>query len=217
MELTEAMRTTGTCRYFLPDPVPDEVLHRAFDAARFGPQGGNRQPVRWVVVRDAANKKALADLYLPLWKAYFDGISTGDVNVGALPQTVLDADHFAEHMAEVPAIVVACAELDGLHPTDTELGRLSVVGGGSIYPTVQNLCLALRDQGVATAFTTLLCITEPAVRELLAIPEGFITAGHIAVGYPERPFPRKLTRSPVEDIVFAETFQRPYFPTPTAG
>jgi nitroreductase len=168
--------------------------------------------VRWVVVRDAANKKALADLYLPLWKAYFDGIATGDVNVGALPQAVVDADFFAEHLAEVPAIVVACAELAGLHPTDAELGRLSVVGGGSIYPTVQNLCLALRGEGVGTAFTTLLCATEPAVAELLKLPEGFITAGHIAVGYPERPFPRKLSRSPVEDIVFAETFEQPYFP-----
>jgi nitroreductase len=211
MELTDAMRTTGTCRYFSPDPVPDEVLHAAFDAARFGPQGGNRQPVRWIVVRDAATKQALADLYLPLWKAYFDAIASGDVNVGALPKTVTDADQFAENLASVPAIVVACAELAGLHPTDTELGRLSVVGGGSIYPTVQNLCLALRDQGVASAFTTLLCITEPAVRKLLSIPDDFITAGHIAIGYPAHGFPTKLTRSPVEEIVFAEAFDRPLF------
>lgn len=211
MELTEAMRTTGTCRYFRADPVPDEVLHAAFDAARFGPQGGNRQPVRWVVVRDAAHKQALADLYLPLWKAYFDGIASGDVNVGALPKSVTDADTFAENLATVPAIVVACAEASGLHPTDTELGRLSVVGGGSIYPTVQNLCLALRDQGVATAFTTLLCITEPAVKKLLNIPAEFITAGHIAIGYPARGFPTKLSRSPVEEIVYSESFERPYF------
>ncbi len=211
MELTDAMRTTGTCRYFAPDPVPDEVLHAAFDAARFGPQGGNRQPVRWIVVRDPATKQALADLYLPLWKAYFDGIASGDVNVGALPKAVTDADTFAENLATVPAIVVACAEVAGLHPTDTELGRLSVVGGGSIYPTVQNLCLALRDQGVASAFTTLLCITEPAVRKLLHIPDDFITAGHIAIGYPAHGFPTRLTRSPVEEIVFAETFDRPLF------
>jgi nitroreductase len=211
MELTEAMRTTGTCRYFRSDPVPDEVLHAAFDAARFGPQGGNRQPVRWVVVRDAATKQALADLYLPLWKAYFDGIASGDVNVGALPKSVTDADTFAENLATVPAIIVACAEMSGLHPTDTELGRLSVVGGGSIYPTVQNLCLALRDQGVASAFTTLLCIAEPAVKKLLNIPDEFITAGHLAIGYPEKGFPAKLTRSPVEEIVFAESFDRPYF------
>ncbi len=212
MELTEAMRSVGTCRYYRPDPVPDAVLRQAFDAARFGPQGGNRQPVRWIVVREQARKQALQDLYLPMWKAYLEGISEGIVNVGALPKTVRDADHFAEHLAEVPAIIVVCAELDGLHPTDHELGRLSVVGGASIYPTVQNLCLALRDQGVASAVTTLLCHAEPQVRELLEIPDGFITAAHVAIGYPERGFPSKLTRHPVEDLVAAETFSQPFFP-----
>lgn len=69
MELTEAMRSVGTCRYYRPDPIPDAVLRRAFDAARFGPQGGNRQPVRWLVVRERARKQALQDLYLPMWKA----------------------------------------------------------------------------------------------------------------------------------------------------
>lgn len=211
MELVEAMRTTGTCRYFRPDPVPDEVLYQAFDHARFAPQGGNRQPVRWIVVRDPARKAALQDLYLPLWKNYLSGIADGTVNVGALPKTVRDADYFAEHLAEAPAIVVACAELDGLHPTDTDLGRLSIVGGASVYPTVQNFCLALRNLGVGSALTTLLCQVEPEVRQLLAIPEGVATAAHIAIGYPRDPFPAKLTRLPVEDVVAAETYDQPFF------
>jgi nitroreductase len=211
MELAEAMRTTGTCRYFEDRPVPDEVLYTAFDHARFGPQGGNRQPVRWIVVREPERKKALADLYLPPWKAYLAGIGIGDVRVGALPQTVIAADDFAENFANIPAIVVVCAELDGLHPTDNELGRLSVVGGCSIYPTMQNFCLALRDQGVASAVTTLLCLSEPAVRDLLQIPDGFITAAHVGVGYPATGFPTKLSRQPVEDIVSLETFGTPMF------
>lgn len=211
MELTEAMRTTGTCRYFSDREVPDDVLYRAFDSARFGPQGGNRQPVRWIVVRDAGMKKALADLYLPPWKAYYEGISGGDVRVGALPKTVTAADDFAEHLAEVPAIIVLCAEVSGLHPTDTGLDRLSVVGGASIYPTMQNLCLALREQGVATAVTTLLCIEEVKIAEMLDIPEGFITAAHIAVGYPATGFPTKLTRSAVQDIVSLDRFGAPMF------
>jgi nitroreductase len=207
MELTEAMRTTGTCRRFRPDPVPDEVLHRAFDAARFGPQGGNRQPVRWIVVRDPVLKKTLADLYQPLWDDYLGGRAGSP----ELPPSVAAADRFAQRLAEVPAIVVVCAELTSLLATDAELGRLSVVGGGSIYPVVQNLCLALRDQGVATAFTTLLCRVEPRVRELLGIPDGTITAGHLAVGYPERPFPTRLRRAPVEDVVFADGYGKPMF------
>ena len=121
------------------------------------------------------------------------------------------SDHFARHLAGVPAILVLCAETSGLHPTDTGLDRLSVVGGASIYPTMQNLCLALRARGVGSAVTTLLCAVEPQVRELLAVPDDHITAAHVAVGYPAKPFPRRLTRTPVEEITFDETFGRPLF------
>jgi nitroreductase len=211
MELVEAMRTTGTCRYFTDEPVPDDVLYKAFDSARFGPQGGNRQPVRWIVVRDPAKKKRLAELYLPYWEGYYNAITEGGVDVEALPETVRSADHFARHMAEHPALVVACGEVAGLHVTDADLDRVSVVGGGSIYPTVQNFCLALRDQGVGSAVTTLLCHEEPKVRELLNIPDGFLTAAHVAVGYPAKGFPKKLTRTPVEEIVGLDDFATPMF------
>lgn len=211
MDLFEAMRTTGTCRYFSDQEVPDDVLYDAFEVARFGPQGGNRQPVKWVVVRSPERKKALADLYLPLWKAYYNAIATGDVTANALPKAVTDADYFAEHLHEAPVIAVLCAQVDGLHPTDTELDRISVVGGCSIYPTMQNFCLALRAHGVASAVTTLLCLEEPKIRDLLEVPEGVITAAHVALGYPARGFPTKLSRSPVEDFVFAERFSEKLF------
>jgi nitroreductase len=69
MELEQAMRTTGTCRFFTADPVPLDTLHRASELARFAPQGGNRQSVRFLVVRDAGRRRALADLYQPLPRA----------------------------------------------------------------------------------------------------------------------------------------------------
>ncbi|MGV9713241.1 nitroreductase family protein [Gordonia sp. NPDC003424] len=211
MELSEAMRSTGTCRYFSDKHVSDEVLYQAFDHARFGPQGGNRQPVRWVVVRDDATKKRLAELYLPYWEAYYAAVQEGSKAVGAVPKTVESANDFAHHLGEVPVMIVVCAELEGLHPTDHELGRLSVVGGASIYPTVQNLTLALREHGVASALTTLLCAEEPAVKELLHIPDGYLTAAHVAVGYPRDGFPSKLTRTPVDEIAFLDTFDKPMF------
>ncbi|MBS44504.1 MAG: oxidoreductase [Nocardioides sp.] len=211
MELSEAMRSTGTCRYYTDEQVPDDVLYRAFDDARFGPQGGNRQPVRWVVVQDPDIKQQLASLYLPYWEGYYAMIEEGTKSVGAIPKTVESANYFAHHLAEVPTLIVVCAEMEGLHPTDHELGRLSVVGGASIYPTVQNLTLALRQQGVATAITTLLCAEEPAVKKILDIPEGFITAALLAVGYPEKGFPKKLTRTPVEEIAFRDGFSTPMY------
>ncbi|HEX4109293.1 MAG TPA: nitroreductase family protein [Solirubrobacteraceae bacterium] len=206
MELIDVLKHTGTTRYFKTDDVPDEVLWRAFDAARFAPQGGNRQPVRWVVVRDPENKRQLKEWYLPPWNAYVAGITQRQVSIGAAERTLKAAIHFADHLDEVPAIVVACAELSGIHPTDNQLGRLSVVGGASIYPTVQSFMLALRDQGVGSALTTLLCMAEPQVKELLGIPEDVITAAHVAIGYPDQPWPRKLTRLPVKEIAYVDQY-----------
>jgi hypothetical protein len=41
---------------------------------------------------------------------------------------------------------------------------------------------------------------------LLGIPEGYITAAHIAVGYSEKPFPKKLSRMPVGEMAFKDSF-----------
>jgi len=103
-------------------------------------------------------------------------------------------------------IIVVCADLAETHPTDTELGRLSIVGGASVYPMAQNLCLALRAQAIATTFTTLLVAREPAVKELLGIPEHIPTACHIVAGYPARPFPRRLYRPEVSQLAFADRY-----------
>jgi len=182
------------------------VLLRAISAARYAPTGGNRQPVRFIVVRDPAVKRLLRDWYLGPWQAYRDRARAGAVRIGGATALIDRADRFAEHLHEVPAIVVVCAELASLHASDVHLGRLSIVGGGSVYPAVQNFLLACREEGLGTALTTLLCIVEPQVKELLAIPDGFATACHIAVGYPTHPFPTELKRRPVEEIAFAERF-----------
>ena len=84
--------------------------------------------------------------------------------------------------------------------------RLSIVGGGSVYPVAQNFCLALRDQEVATTFTTLLVAHEPAVKQLLGIPEEWATACQIVAGYPRDGFPKKLTRLPVNELAFVDTW-----------
>ena len=209
MDVIEAIKTTGACRRFKPDPVPEDVLERLFDAARHGPQGGNRQPVRYIVVRDTQVKKTLADWYLQRWNGVLEMASRGEYR--ASPRMLSEATHMAEHFSEIPVLVVVCAVFGDLARTDANLDRPGVVGGASIYPSVQNLLLAARNEGLGGTLTTLLCAVEPQVKELLDIPPELITCATIALGYPEGRLPTKLSRAPVSSIVFSERYGHPLF------
>jgi len=105
-----------------------------------------------------------------------------------------------------------CAVLADLTTPDAALDRVGVVGGASIYPAVQNLLLTARELGLGAALTTLVCAYEPAVKELLAIPDGVATAGMIVLGWPARPLATRLTRRPLKDAVFAERYGEPLLP-----
>jgi hypothetical protein len=50
---------------------------------------------------------------------------------------------------------------------------------------------------------------EPQVKELLGIPEDYATACHIVAGYPAKGFPKKLSRRPVEELAYVDTFGSP--------
>ena len=209
MDFFDVVSTAWTNREFTTDPVPDDVLGRAFDVARFAPQGGNRQPVRFIAVRDQQKRTQLKNWYLTPWKAYLAAAADGGVHIGGEGRQaalLARADNFAEHLDEIPVHVVVCAELDGLHPTDLDSGRLSIVGGGSVYPAVQNFLLGCRNEGLGAALTTLLCHFEKEVKELLAIPDGVITAAMIPVGWPAKGFPKTLLRRPLSEIAFSERY-----------
>jgi nitroreductase len=215
VDLLDAMRCAPTTRRFTEDPVAPEAIASALDAARFAPSGGNRQGWRVVVVRDPATRAALAELYQPQWRAYMD--LTGGSAVLADPaahqdlraRMIVRADEYAANLASVPVHMVVGVRLGDLAVTDAKLERPSIVGGASIYPFVQNLLLALRDQGLGAAMTTLLVPAETEVKRLLAIPDDIAIGAHIGVGHRADEWPKRLARRPVEEFAFAERFGEP--------
>ena len=53
-----AVEARRTVRDFLPDPVPQEILDRALDAARLAPSSSNLQPWEFVIIRDPNTRQA---------------------------------------------------------------------------------------------------------------------------------------------------------------
>lgn len=214
-ELYEAMSTLRAVRRLRPDPIPDDVLRRVLEAATWAPTGGNRQAWRVIVVKDSARKQRLGELYKKVATPF---IQSYTARFAALPEAervkaekmIRSGLYLAEHFGEAPVLCIFCFHPDGLAVTDAELGRVSVVGGGSIYPAVQNLLLACRAEGLGCVLTTLLCKAEPEVRELLAIPQPWGTAAAIPIGYPQFRGHGPISRRPVEEMAFVDSWEKPF-------
>ena len=213
-ELYEIMRCAPSTRTYTDEPVPRELLERVLENARFAPSGGNRQGWRVIIVTDAAIRRRLRELYQEPWEAYMvktggrAALDAGEDSgrpAGRL-RMLRGADDYAHTFDQVPVHLVVCVELEALAITDAELDRPSIVGGASVYPFVQNVLLGLRREGLGASFTTLLVPAEPALRQLLAIPDGVAVAGHISLGHRADPWPKELTRKPVQEFAFGDRY-----------
>lgn len=200
------MRQTPGCREYRDDPVSDEVIHRVLDNARFAPSGGNRQGWRVVIVREPATKQALEDLYVAPWRKYvLEHYGTPETMSEDRKRRVAEADRMAASMHEVPVQLLVWLDLSVVAVTDAAADRPSVVAGGSVFPFIQNLQLAARNEGLGTRITTLLSNEEERVRSLVGAPDGWALAAMILVGWPVR-LPTKLSRQPVESFAWRERF-----------
>jgi nitroreductase len=207
MELSQVMRTAGSTRRFTADPVPDELVYRVLDDARFAPSGNNRQGWRVIVVRDPGLRVELRDLYRRSWYSYHAPLFTPP---GQQPAP----DHYADHLDEIPVHLVVLVERAALQTTIEALDSSHHVGGASIYPFVQNLVLGLRAAGLGTTLSTVLVPVEAEVRKLLRIPDGVGIAAHLGVGWPAGPLPTRLTRRPVADFATVDRFDGQAFQPP---
>lgn len=212
MDLYDAMRTTFSARQFTDEPVPDSLLAKVLENARFAPNGGNRQGHHVIIVREQATKDRIAELAIPTAKRY----SAQNLN-GESPWNPVDAPKVSAEQIDAtptppglvdpyhksPVLLVVCVDLRVVAAVDQLLDRVAVVPGASIYPFAWNILLALRNEGFGGTLTTMPIGREPELKALLGIPEPVAVAAVIPVGRPVRQL-TKLRRHRVEQFTTLE-------------
>ena len=217
MELYDVMRTTFSARQFKPDPIPDDVLYRILDNARFASSGANNQGWRVIVVRDPHKRKALGDLCKPAFSYYRAQLKAGEVPFNTVTPTQVDRnegekephgypllDNF-DDVAKLPVLLVVALDLSLVTAFDAHLPRIGVISGASIYPFVWNILLAARNEGFGGVLTTFLSDKEIEAQRLLGIPKHFAVAAMLPMGKPVKQL-TKLTRNPVETFATIDSF-----------
>jgi nitroreductase len=185
------------CRSFAPDLVPDHDVARMLDAAVHAPSAENAQPWVFVVVRDAGQRRRIAELTRRLWEA----------GAGQRSRARLSAVLFAEVDGSVrsgfggaPVLVVVAG--DGRDATT----RRTLAA--SIFPAVQNLLLAANALGYGSALMTLATVAAAELRELVGLVDGIEPMAIVPIGRPARALgpPR---RTSAEDKTYLERYS-PY-------
>ena len=101
ISLFDAIHSQRAIRHFSAQPVSDEAVETILHAAICAPNGGNRQPWRFIVIRDAAIKRQLGQWYLTAWQS-------ATANMETLTQPYRHGAELAQQMASVPVLILVC-------------------------------------------------------------------------------------------------------------
>ena len=184
LEQTDRLLTTTRAvrkRLDLDRAVAPDVILECIQVATQAPSGANAQRWRWIAVTDPAKKAAVARYYALSFADYIapklDMIAPGD---RASVRMTESASYLAEHMADVPVLVIPCV-LD--RPPAT--GDIEPVAGfwGGILPAVWSFQLALRSRGIGSAWTTLHLTYEHEVADVLGVPPTVTQVALLPVAY----------------------------------
>lgn len=196
MNIGDAMFTQRAIRRLKPDPIGDEELKIIMDAASKAPNGGNEQPVRFLVIRAREKIRAFGALYHEAWWA-----KRLEQRGWSKPEDVPKEDKvyqsamlLADEMRDAPVVILAFSLAKGR--------------ANSVFPPVQNLLLAARALGIGSTLTTLHPKVMERVYEMFSIPGEVEFHCCIPLGYPRGRF-GPTSRLPTGQTTFYDEWGHP--------
>ena len=148
--LFEAIYSQRQITSYKPDPVPREAIDRILEAATKAPSGGNSQPWDFIVITDPELIAKVSQIYREQWLS-----NRGTTPVPGEPPAYRAARHLAQHMHEVPVLILVSADHSrGSAPYNPGDPIVRNKYSSSVWLAVQNLFLAARALGLGTRLTS---------------------------------------------------------------
>ncbi len=214
MELYDVMRTAFSAREYTDEPVSDELLYRILDNARFASSGGKRQGWRVIVVKEIESKEKIAEYAVPCAKKYAAQRLAGENPLNTIDPSSVDEETIQNTppssklkmtYVDAPVVLIVCVDLSVVASMDSELRRVGVVSGASIYPFVWNIMLGAKNEGLGGRITTIPIAEETKLQKHFRIPGHFAVSAIMTIGKPVKQL-TKLSRKPVSEFTTMEYF-----------
>jgi nitroreductase len=202
-DVWDVLSTARTIRRFTGEPVDDATLARCLEAATWAPSGANAQAWRFVVLRSPELRAVVAQAAaasLEVIEPVYGMSRPAADDTSRRARTYRATYELHDRAAERTSVLFTYQR----YPTASEL-----LLGGSVYPAMQNFLLAARALGLGACLTSWASYGgEPLLREAVGVPDDWMLAGHVVVGWP-RGNHGPVSRHPLAEVVSVDRWDGP--------
>ena len=205
LSVDEVLTTTRTVRkrLDLSKPVPRTLIEECLELALQAPNGSNLNVWRWIVVDDRATIAAIAGIYKAGLEVYANDHYRANLGVPGEDKLMDSAMTLLRVMDRVPAMLIPLmpGRVEGKNASD------QAVMWGSIVQAVWSFCLALRERGLGSAWTTVTLERENDMADVLGIPlEQYTQVGLFPIAYTLGTDFKRAWRKPVCEVLSYNKF-----------
>jgi nitroreductase/NAD-dependent dihydropyrimidine dehydrogenase PreA subunit len=203
------LRSRRSTRIYRDKPVDREHLQQIVEAGRFAPSGGNRQPLRYVLVHTTESVQKIRSMTIEALLTEAKKIEE-DIRKKEEGGTSLSADDrikklysklwqelAAFHERGIDKLFYAAPSLVICHLDP----KTTVTAGVDAGIAAMQMILMAEALGVGTCLCAFLCVaaeSSPELRKGLQIPDGHMVPFSFMAGYPDITYLRLVSRNPAQ-------------------
>jgi nitroreductase len=213
-DILDVISTRQSIRRYTSEPIPDEMIDKILEAARWAPSGENEQPWKLIVVRDPETRHQLgeiarqgtgqrvtAEYCLGQLQPRFEGIK--DVEQRESVMKFMYSGEVSKFPATAPLVIIVVGELKGMFDTPYDLSAC-----------IENMLLEAHSLGLGACWVHGPAVyprTAEKLKKLLKIPTGigqYKVLAMVTFGWPDGKRKHPRPKKNIEDIVYWEEFGR---------
>jgi len=193
--LTHLIKTRRSIRRYTNEAVPQQTILRLLETAMWAPSAHNRQPWRFAVLTNAADKERLAQAMGARLRAdrSADGDDPTDIEQ--------DVARSQARLTGAPVLIIVCLSMADMdrYPDPQRARNEWVMAAQSTAMAAQNLLLLAQAEGLAACWLCAPLFVPELVQKTLGLPEDWEPQGLITLG--QAAVERAKTREPVDSRV----------------
>jgi coenzyme F420-0:L-glutamate ligase/coenzyme F420-1:gamma-L-glutamate ligase len=195
--LTDALLGRRSVRHFLDWEVPEEVIERVLEAARWAPSPHGRQPWRFAVLRREETKMRLAEAMGEEWRANLEM----DGQSAEVVEKRLEGSRMRLLYAPVVVLLCLCSEDLDVYPDAVRQQSETMMAVQSLGAAAQNTLLSAYSLGLDAGWVCAPLFCPEKVTEALGLDPKLIPHALLTLGYAEGDPPKRRDRKPLDELV----------------